>query len=357
MTRPPRVFEAVPLAPFTTLEVGGPARYFAEVGDRAELPPLLAWAREQRLPTLVLGGGSNLLIADAGFDGLALRFAERSVKRGLTATVRDGELRVEAEAGMLWDDLVATCVARGATGIECLSGIPGRVGAAPVQNIGAYGQEVADTLRAVHVIERATGEERHLEAAACGFGYRRSLFREEGRDRYVVIGVEFGLRLGAPRVPTHAQLRDRLGSPTHGPSVTDIRDQVLAIRREKSMLHDPTDPNHRSVGSFFLNPVVTVERADEIAQRAGNEQDLPRYPADAGFVKLSAAWLIERAGFEPGYGEGSVGLSTRHSLAIINRGGARAAEILAFARTIQAQVRDAFSVTLELEPLVVGEIA
>ncbi len=329
-----------PLARYTTLEVGGAARHFVEVRDEPSLRAALAWARKEGLRVLVLGGGSNLLIADAGFDGLVirpclpgLRFAEEGL--------------VEVGAGVVWDDLVAACVSHGLAGVECLSGIPGLVGAAPIQNIGAYGQEVAEVVESVRAVHRATGEVVELSAQDCGFAYRSSRFK---RDRsHVVTSLRLRLRPGGAPTLRYAQLAEQLPA---GADLAEVRRTVLAIRAQKSMVLRADDPNRRSAGSFFLNPVVEPEELDRIEAKA--PPNMPRWPQQEGRVKLSAAWLIERAGLPRGYGEGRVGLSTKHTLAVVNRGGASAAEVIDFAEHVQRAVEARFGVKLMPEPIFVG---
>lgn len=336
--------ENEPLAPRTTLGVGGPARRYVEVATLDALAEALDRARTD--PVLVLGGGSNLLVADAGFPGWVIRPVARGLELGALG-------RVRAEAGVVWDDLVAAAVRRSWAGIECLSGIPGAVGAAPIQNIGAYGQELAETLVSVEAWDRHARRQVELSAQECGFGYRESRFKGEDRDRYVVWAVHLQLvPMGAPKL-RYGELRDRLGP---APSLVEVRDEVLAIRRGKSMVWNPSDPNHRSAGSFFTNPIVSDADADGVAARAAARGlgAPPRYPADDGRAKLSAAWLIERAGFGKGYGEGPAGLSTNHCLALINRGSARAEDLVRLAAEVRRGVRDAFGVTLVPEPNFVG---
>lgn len=360
----------VSLAGMTTLGIGGGARYLARAGDEAAVAAALAWAHERQVAVFVIGGGSNLLVADTGFDGMVLRYERTSLE-----LTRDGETtHVTAAGGLAWDDLVARMVAAGLAGIECLSGIPGDVGAAPIQNIGAYGQEVAETLTAVEVVERSTGRRRRLAAEDCGFGYRTSFFKTRGRDRYVVTGVALALSHIAHGSVRYRELVERFtrntarGSPSNAdaaPSLAAVRDAVLAVRREKSMVLSEDDPNRRSAGSFFTNPVVTAQAADAVAAArrtvGGRAQDareagpdMPRFPLPDGRVKLSAGWLIEAAGFARGTTRGRVGLSTRHALALINRGGASAAEVVSFASEIRARVRERFGVTLVPEPALVG---
>jgi UDP-N-acetylmuramate dehydrogenase len=336
----------VPLAPLTTLGVGGPALAYEEAATEPAILDALAFAAEGRLAVLVLGGGSNLLVADRGFDGLVLR----PRLDHLRAEVEGDRVVVDVGAGLAWDDFVAHAVARGWAGVECLSGIPGDVGATPVQNVGAYGQEVKDTIVSVRAVDRLTREVVTLDAARCAFAYRDSFFKREGKDRFVITSVRFALRLGGAPEIRYPELAKQLGVAS--PSLAEVRAAVLALRRSKSMLFDLADENGRSAGSFFTNPIVEPALADAVAARAGG--DMPRYPAPSGQVKLSAAWLIERAGFRKGDGEGRVGISTRHSLALVNRGGATAAEVVAFARRVQAGVRERLGVTLTPEPVMVG---
>ena len=343
------VHHDVPLAPHTTLAVGGPARAFVALAETGGLPELLRWGRARRWATCVLGGGSNLLVADAGFDGLVVRLDAH----GCTAEVDGAEVRVRAEAGVVWDELAALAAQRGWAGVECLSGIPGRVGAVPIQNVGAYGQEVAQVIRAVEAVELATGAPVMLPAAACGFGYRHSAFKGAWQGTYVITAVTFGLRRGDAAAPRYPELAARLGLRDGGalPAPATVRQAVLEIRRDKSMVYDPTDPNHRSAGSFFTNPIVDAAVA---ASLKAAHPDIPVFPAQATARKLSAAWLIERSGFARGWQRGAAGLSTKHTLALVNRGGATARDLVAAAAHIRAGVRAAFGVTLVPEPVFLG---
>jgi UDP-N-acetylmuramate dehydrogenase len=352
---PSFVEEGVPLAPRTTLGVGGPARFYAEAAREDDVAEALAWAGAEGLPTLVLGAGSNLLVADRGFDGLVLR----PRLRGVAIEPRGSVVRVEAGAGEAWDDLVARAVDAGLAGVECLSGIPGDVGATPIQNVGAYGQEVSETIVRVRTIERATGRATELDRAACGFGYRDSVFKRELKDRHVITAVSFDLAPGGAPAVRYAELQRALAGRA-SPSLAEVRAVVIALRRGKSMVLDPADPNTRSAGSFFMNPTLDADafasaraRIDAAGVLAPGE-GMPSFPAGGGRVKLAAAWLIERAGFGKGWGEGRVGLSTKHTLAVVNRGGATAAEIVAIARRVQDGVRARFGVELRPEPVMVG---
>lgn len=337
MSLAPLIQTDVPLAGLTTLGVGGPARFYAEVRDIPSLRELLRTSED--LPTCFLGEGSNMLVADAGFDGLVVRYLEDSYSV-------NGDI-LTVGAGMVWDRLVERTVAEGRAGLECLSGIPGLVGAAPMQNIGAYGQEVAEVLTAVRVLDRQTLREHRFAKEECGFAYRTSHFKTDWRERYVITHVEFQLRPGGAPTIKYGDLKKRLGDAN--PTLPEVRALVLEIRASKSMVYNPQDPNHRSAGSFFLNPIV-----DRAVAEAIEVPDMPVYPAPDGQVKLSAAWLMERAGFPKGYVKGRAGLSTNHVLAVINRGGATAAEILELAAEVRARVHERFGVELHQEPNLLG---
>ena len=343
-----------PLAPLTTLELGGPARHYVEARDDAEIGEALRWAEARGLPALLLGGGSNVVIGDGGFPGLVVHVATR----GLRFEAARGEATVTAAAGEPWDALVAETVARDLAGLECLSGIPGLVGATPIQNVGAYGQEVADTIRSVRVLERATGQIRELAPSDCAFGYRDSAFKREP-DRFAVLAVTFALRPGGAPALRYRELADALaGAPA--PTVADTRRTVLALRRRKSMVIVPDDPNRRSVGSFFTNPVLPAAEAEAVVARAvasgaaAASADVPRWEAPNGTVKLSAGWLVERAGIPRGFRRDTVGVSSAHALALVHHGGGTTAALLALAREVQAAVRERFGVGLSPEPTLIG---
>jgi UDP-N-acetylmuramate dehydrogenase len=323
--------------------LGGPARYLVEARDEATARAACVWAREHRVPIRILGGGSNLVIDDAGVDALVLHVDLRGV-----------ETRA---AGESWDDLVQHTVARGWAGLECLSGIPGLVGATPIQNVGAYGQEVSDTVTAVRALDRARDEVVTLPGRECGFTYRDSRFKSGELDRWIVLAVTYRLRPGgAPTIKYEELAKHLAGRGLTAPSLAEVRESVLAIRRAKSMVIDPADPNRRSCGSFFMNPIVTAAQADTVAARA-REPAMPRWPQPDGRVKLSAAWLIERAGFKKGERGGDVGLSTRHTLAIVCHDGARARDVVAFASRIRNAVADRYDVRLVPEPMLWGGLA
>jgi UDP-N-acetylmuramate dehydrogenase len=345
--------EHAPLAPHCTLRVGGPARYLAEAADEATVVEAVRWAAGRGMPVRVLGGGSNLVIADEGVDGLVLKIA----LRGLSTRDAADAVEVTAAAGEPWDALVRHTVERGWAGLECLSGIPGLVGATPIQNVGAYGQEVSDTVTAVRALDRERGGVVTLGPAECGFGYRDSLFKSGAPGRYVVLAVTYRLTPGgAPGVRYADIARDLEARGLARPSLAEVRETVLKIRRSKSMVLEPGDPNARSCGSFFLNPIVDAPTLAAIDARAAG-LSMPRWPQPDGRVKLSAAWLIERAGFARGQAEGPVGLSTRHTLAIVCHDGARARDVAAFARRLRGGVEGRFGVRLHPEPIFWGTLS
>jgi UDP-N-acetylmuramate dehydrogenase len=342
--------ENIPLAPLTTFKVGGPARYFADCHTESDVHQAVTYAAEHRLPLFVLGGGSNLVIADEGWPGLVLKVSIRGI--GETAT---GFFRVGA--GEDWDKFVAHAVKENYAGIECMSGIPGTVGGTPVQNVGAYGQEVAETIVYVRVLEIATGKIIELNKSECGFSYRSSIFNNHARGRYIVLWVAYQLtHNGEPRIE-YADLNNHFSRSADLPDLQQVRDAVREIRRSKAMLIVEGDEDCRSAGSFFKNPIVSpaeAERIEQLAQTQAPGKTLPRYPGPEGQVKLPAAWLVEQAGFHKGYSRGPVGISSKHSLAIINRGGATAKDILALKDEIQKKVFEIWGIQLQPEPVIVG---
>src|SRR6266508_467279 len=347
------VREQVALAGYTTLGLGGPAARFVEADGGEQIVAAVRAADRRGDPVLVLGGGSNLVVADAGFPGTVVRVAAR----GIAAAADGDRVAVSVAAGEDWDALVSWCVGNGLSGLECLSGIPGLAGATPIQNVGAYGQDVAQTVTAVRALDRSTGETVTLARESCGFGYRTSRFKSGEPERFIVLSVTYSLHPGAVPAVRYADVESDLAlRGIAKPSLADVRASVLAIRRSKSMVLDPDDPNRRSCGSFFLNPIVdgaTFERVERVA----GDPAMPRWREEDGRVKLSAAWLIERAGFHRGEGPGPVALSTRHSLAIVCREGARAADVAAFAREIRARVEARFGLRLVPEPVFWGGLA
>ncbi|MEO9198833.1 MAG: UDP-N-acetylmuramate dehydrogenase [Antricoccus sp.] len=337
MTLPP--IESVALAELTSMRVGGPGSLMN--ADSTEgLIEVVAHADAEHQPLLLIGGGSNLVVADTGWDGIVGRIANR----GVATSLEDGVVVLDVAAGEPFDDLVAHTVAESLSGIECLSGIPGLVGATPIQNVGAYGAEIADVVRSVDVWDRQANDVAVLPASACGFGYRSSVFK--GDNRYVVLGVRIGLHASKVSAPIrYAELARTLGVEVgQTASLSSVRDAVLSLRRSKGMVLDDIDPDTWSCGSFFTNPILAAGQLPEGA---------PRYPYDER-VKTSAAWLIEHAGFAKGYRLGGAALSSKHTLAITNRGGASAADILALAREIRAGVQATYDIELHPEPLLIG---
>jgi UDP-N-acetylmuramate dehydrogenase len=332
----------VPLAPLTTLRLGGPAARVVEAHSDEELVDAVRECDEGGEPVLVLAGGSNVVIADAGFAGTVVRVMTRGVERdGATLTVAAGEP---------WDDVVEASVTQGLTGIECLSGIPGSTGATPIQNVGAYGQDVAQTVTRVSVYDRDRGTIEQLPTEALGFAYRTSALR--GEDRRIVLSVTFELTESElSGLLRYAELQRAVGAESAAPG--EVREAVLKLRRGKGMVIDPGDPDSVSAGSFFTNPILEAGAFDELTRRAGSDAP-PKFPEPDGRIKTSAAWLIERAGFHKGDERGRVGISTKHSLALVNRGGATTAELVGLAREIAAGVRERFGVDLHPEPIFVG---
>jgi UDP-N-acetylmuramate dehydrogenase len=352
-TLTPHVERDVPLAPLTTIGIGGPAKFFVRARDVDEVRAALTWATANHHAIFILGGGSNLLIADDGFDGLVLQVD----LRGVVVESLDEYAMVRVAAGEPWDDFVAFAVANGWSGVECLSGIPGSAGATPIQNVGAYGQEVSETIVRVEALDRTTGLVTTFTNWDCRFGYRSSLFKNYERDRYVVVAVTFRLKVGGSATVRYPELRkhlDERGIPLD--DLAHVRDAVIAIRKRKGMVLDANDPDTRSDGSFFMNPILTPPEFDAFRQRA-NTQSAPSFPSNDGTVKLSAAWLIEHAGFTKGFTLGNVGLSSKHSLAVINRGGGTAREVRALVTLIQAKVREEFGVEIHPEPNFIGNHA
>jgi len=349
------------LADYTTVRLGGPARGFVRASTEEELIEAVRTADASGEPVLILGGGSNLVVADEGFDGIVIQVATRGVSHGAGPGV------LTVAAGEDWDAVVARTVAEGLAGLECLSGIPGLAGATPIQNVGAYGQEVSQTITQVRVYDRKTSEVLDIPNEQCGFGYRTSRFR--GADRVVVLSVTFGLAVQVRSAPVrYAELAAALGvSPGDQVESIQARSAVIELRQRKGMVIDPSDPDTRSVGSFFVNPVLDADAMAcvEAAARArcGPDTRVPRFPvgdragdrAGDGLVKVPAAWLIERAGFGKGYSPGDgARISSKHTLALVNSGSASTASLMALAREIRDGVRETFGVCLAPEPVLVG---
>lgn len=347
--------ENIPLAPFTTLQVGGPARYFVEAATEEEVKEAVAWAAERLAPLFLLGGGSNLVISDAGWPGLVLKVSIPGIH---SASAGKGKY-FQAGAGADWDSLVACAIEENCAGVECMSGIPGTVGGTPIQNVGAYGQEVSDTISYVRVLEIASGNIIEFSKAECGFGYRSSIFNTSRRGRYVVLSVTYQLVPDAPAKIEYADLKKHFAGAAKSPNLAQVREAVLAIRKSKAMLIVEGDEDSRSAGSFFKNPLVTAQEAARIEAMASArhpEIKLPRYPAKDGMVKLSAAWLVEQAGVPKGYApaSGAAAISRKHAMAIVNRGGATAQEIVNLKNYVQKKVLDTWGVELQPEPVFVG---
>ncbi len=345
----------VSLAPLTSLGIGGPAQYLAQPQTQQVLLDCLRWAKQQKLSHWILGGGSNVVIADQGLPGIVVQWA---AKEKQIVHTHNGVVDVRVDGGHHWDDLVAWTVREELAGLECLSGIPGRVGAAPIQNIGAYGQEVKESFLTASVLDLETFEISSWDAERCQFGYRSSALKASAGRRYLVLDVTFRLLHQGPPAVRYAELQRTLEASDSSLSLQHVRDTIVQLRRKKSMILDPNDPNSRSAGSFFTNPILRNEQVQEVWERVRNELKpgvkMPQYPAEAGKTKLAAAWLIERSGFSKGDGQGHVGLSLHHSLALINRGGATAQELLAFAHKVQKQVYEYTGVKLHPEPVFLG---
>jgi len=349
------ITENVSLAKYTNLMIGGPARYFAEVTNTESLVAGIKWAESNNLSVFILGGGSNIVVADSGFPGLVLR--PRIL--GIDTDQTDEIVTVTAGAGEDWDNFVSTCVADNWAGVECLSGIPGSVGATPIQNVGAYGQEISETMVSLTAVDTKTSEVVTITREECEFGYRTSRFKTKDRDRFIITTVSYRLRPGGLPSVRYPELQRYLANHHDGPpSLSNVREAVIAIRKKKAMVIDPADTDSHSVGSFFVNPVVTSSEFEQIKQRAQRHAitgaDIVSFPAADGKTKLSAAWLIEHSGFPKGFKFGNVGTSTKHSLAIINRGGGTAAEVKELSEKIISEVNHRFGIRLVPEPVFVG---
>lgn len=346
--------ENVALAPLTTFKIGGPARYFVEAQSTGDAQAAVAFARSRDLPLFVLGGGSNLVVSDAGWPGLVLRIAIRGIEQR-TSQDDAGKALFDVGAGESWDRFVSHAVIAGCAGVECLSGIPGSVGGTPVQNVGAYGQEVSETIASVEVFDLKEGGLRELCPEACGFSYRSSIFNTTERGRFIISRVTYALEPGgAPRLE-YADVKRHFEGRETMPNLAETREAVRHIRALKGMLIVPGEPDCHSAGSFFKNPVLSEEQHQELMKRAkARGLTVPSYPALETRKKVSAAWLVERSGFVKGHGFGHVGISSKHALALVNRGGATAAEVIALKDQIQQRVEEIWGVRLEPEPVMVG---
>lgn len=345
-----QVQENVPLAPLTTLKVGGPARFFLRAQTAEQVLDAVRWAEQQDLPLFVLGGGSNLLISDSGWPGLVLQIGLIGVSR---SSDRDGQV-FQVGAGVEWDAFVGQTVELNCGGLECMSGIPGTVGGTPIQNVGAYGQEVSETICSIEALDLRSKQILTLSNPECRFGYRKSIFNSNDSGRHIVLRVTFALK---PEARPHIEYADlkKFFAGNASPSLAETREAVRQIRRNKAMLISEGDPDSRSAGSFFKNPMVSEDQVRRIAASpAAKGGAVPRFAGASGQIKIPAAWLVENAGFTRGFARGNVGISSRHALAIVNRGGASAAEIFAFQREIQEQVAQTFGIELTPEPVFVG---
>ena len=347
--------ENVPLAPLTTLQVGGSARYFAELRREDDVRRAVQFAKARDLPLFVLGGGSNLVVADSGWPGLVLRIAIGGITSPNTTDAQGNAVLFSVGAGVNWDDFVAQAAVQNCAGVECLSGIPGSVGGTPVQNVGAYGQEVSDTIESVRALDLKEDRTVVLPKPACGFRYRTSIFNTTERGRYIILRVNFRLRRGGAPSLKYADLQKHFAEKKTPPSLAEVREAVREIRRSKGMLIVPGDDDCRSAGSFFKNPVLSEAQFKDLAERAESKGlEIPSYPALDAQRKVSAAWLVEHSGFSKGYAVGAAGISKKHALALINRGDAKASDIAGLKDAIQRGVQEAWGIPLEPEPVFVG---
>jgi|WetSurMetagenome_2_1015567.scaffolds.fasta_scaffold157454_2 UDP-N-acetylmuramate dehydrogenase len=355
--------ENKPLAPFTTFGIGGPARWFVEAASEDEIAESAAWAGARGVPLFVLGGGSNLLVSDAGFKGFVLRVALRGIEVE-DAPDHSGQLLYQAAAGEEWDAFVERTVQDNCAGVECLAGIPGTVGGTPVQNVGAYGQEAASAIERVCAFDLQTHRFVEFAAADCDFAYRCSRFNSFDRGRYVVTRVDYRLTPGGPPTVRYVDLQRVLAEKQKEGgelSLAEVAATVRRVRQTKGMLMVEGDLDCQSAGSFFKNPLVSEEQFQQIAAvtEPSCEKTLPRFPAgpeaeNQGLLKVPAAWLIEQSGFAKGYARGAVAISSRHTLALTNRGGATSADVLALAAEIAFAVQSRFGIKLEMEPVMLG---
>jgi UDP-N-acetylmuramate dehydrogenase len=346
--------ENIPLAALTTFHLGGPARFFVEAQSVGEVQEAVALVEAKDLPLFILGGGSNLVVADSGWPGLVLKVAIPGIERS-SGTDNEGKVLFEAGAGESWDRFVSHAVMAHCSGVECLSGIPGSVGGTPVQNVGAYGQEVSHTIESVLVFDRKDSQVREFCNEACGFTYRSSIFNTTERGRFIILRVRYALTPGGAAYIGYADLKQHFEGRETLPNLAETREAVRHIRARKGMLIVAGDPDCQSAGSFFKNPVLSEAQHADLQKRAAAKGFyLPSYPALEKSRKVSAAWLVEKSGFARGYGFGHVGISSKHALAIVNRGGASAAEVLALKDQIQQRVKEIWDVALEPEPVMVG---
>lgn len=355
MTKSICVQENIPLAPYTTFKIGGDARFFVKAETEKEIIEALKLADERNLEVFILGGGSNVLIADEGFDGLVIQIAAKgvSISKG-----KNGTFFVTAQAGVDWDEFVGYCVEKNLAGIECLSGIPGLVGGTPIQNVGAYGQEVSETIVNVRVFDRKIKKNLELTNAECEFEYRKSIFNTKRKNRFVVLAVTYALKEnGKPKII----YKDLLGRFENShPTLKKVRQEVCKIRAEKAMLVRQGGLDSQSAGSFFKNPIITKNKFQEIEKivrklnHIDENEEIPNFKIDNNLVKILAAWLIEKSGFQKGYTKGNAGLSTKHTLALTNRGNASAKDLINLKNEIQKKIKKNFGIDLIPEPNFIG---
>ena len=346
--------ENIPLAPLTTFRLGGPARFFVEASTAGDVEEAVAFAQAKELPIFILGGGSNLVIADRGWPGLVLKVAIPGIEQR-PGQNDEGKVLFDAGAGESWDRVVSHAVRAQCAGIECLSGIPGSVGGTPVQNVGAYGQEVSETIESVQVFDRQDRQVHELCNEECGFTYRSSIFNTTERERFIILRVVYALTPGGKPHLAYADLQRHFEGRETRPNLAETREAVRHIRARKGMLIVTGDPDSQSAGSFFKNPVLSEAQHEDLQKRAAVKGlHLPSYPALEQRHKVSAAWLVEKSGFARGFGFGHVGISSKHALAIVNRGGGTAAEVLALKDQIQQRIEELWGVRLEPEPVMVG---
>lgn len=341
-----QIQENIVLAPLTTLKVGGAARFFVHAESENEVIEAFSWAEKNEIPLFILGGGSNILVSDQGFDGLVLQISLKGIEQN--------QEFITAQAGEDWDEFVKYCVGNNLAGIECLSGIPGLVGGTPVQNVGAYGQEVSETIEKVRVFDRKTRQILELSNEECKFSYRTSIFNSTEKNRFIVLTVTFKLiKNGEPKI-VYKDLIEAFNN--RKPTLLETREMVCRIRAEKAMLVRQGGLDSQSAGSFFKNPIVSNEILGKVQNVAKslNITTVPSFPVDKEFAKIPAAWLIEKSGFQKGYLKGNAGLSTKHTLALTNRGNATANDLLILKQEIQEKVKEIFQIELHPEPIFVG---
>ena len=345
--------ENILLAPLTTFRIGGPARFFVEAKSIADVEASVQFARTRNLPLFVLGGGSNLVVADAGWPGMVLKVAIGGIEQ--RPGNLDGKTLFDVGAGESWDRFVSHAVRSYCAGLECLSGIPGSVGGTPVQNVGAYGQEVSETIESIQAFDLKHNEVRDLCNEACGFSYRSSIFNTSERGRFIILQVSYALTPGGEPHLAYTDLKRHFEGRDSSPTLAEVREAVRHIRARKGMLIVEGDPDCQSAGSFFKNPVLSEAQHEELKKRAeAKKLTIPSYPALEKNHKVSAAWLVEHSGFSRGYSLGRVGISSKHALAIVNRGGATTADVIALKDQIQERVFEIWGVRLEPEPVFVG---